>query len=150
MAQGRVAIPEDFDDHAIHIAELDAYRKTARYEALPAAIKDIFAAHHQAHKVLMAEAAGGQQMAMDMGGPPAATAAALGGPEIPLMDPPGLDPNAPPPLDEQTIMDQLTGDNEGAVDRVDAQAQSEGAAVEQQEREKEAILELAAIAEGRP
>jgi len=147
MAQGKVRIPEDWDDHAIHVAELDAYRKTERYEALDPEIKEIFAAHYQAHKVLMAEAAAAQQSAMNVGGPPAMAAAALGGPEVPVMP---VDPNAPPPLDEQTIIDQLSGNIEAANMNGDAKAQTEGAAVDQQEAEKEAILQLMAVAEGRP
>lgn len=147
MAQGKVCFPEDFDAHEIHFAEHDSYRKTARYEALPAEFKEIFAAHLDAHRTLMAEAAGRQQGAMNAAGPPAAAAAALGGPEVPLLP---VDPNAPPPLEDQTVMDQLTGSISGAVDREDAEASAEGAAVDQQEAERDAILQMAAIAEGRP
>lgn len=143
LAQGKVRFPEEFDDHQIHVQEHNAYRKTKRYESLPPEIKNLFAAHVQAHQTVMAEQAAGQQAAMNAGGPAAASAAALGGPEIPLAD-----PNAPPPPGEQTVLDQLTGDTAGAAEFVDAQASAEGAAVDQQEAERDAILQLAAIAEG--
>lgn len=145
MAQGKVRFPEDYDDHNIHMQELDAYRKSARYEALAADVKEIFSAHAQAHKTLMATAAAEQQSAMNAGGPAMAQSAALGGPDVELAP---VDPNAPPELDEQTLSDQLSGDAEGAIAREDAAASSEGAAVIQQEMEKEAILELAQIAQG--
>lgn len=147
MAQGKVRFPEEWDDHQIHVNEHNVYRKSDRYEGLDHEVKEIFAAHIQAHQTLMAQAAGTQQGAMNVGGPPAAAAAALGGPEVPLMP---VDPNAPPPLDEQSIIDQLSGNVENAVEGADAKAQAEGAAVDQQEAEKEAILQLMAVAEGRP
>jgi hypothetical protein len=81
------------------------------------------------------------------GGPALAEVQALGGPEMPLIP---ADPLSPPPIDEQTILDQMSGDIEGALQAQDAQEQAEGAGIDQQEAEKEAILQLMAIAEGRP
>lgn len=144
MAQGNVSIPEDWDDHQIHIQEHNAFRKTARYEKLPQKIKEIYAAHVQAHETLGAEEAARQQQSMNVGGPAlAATPKADGSETLPVAD-----PNAIPPPDEQTVMDQLAGDPAAAVAAADAQAMAEGAAITQGDMERDAMLALTEIATG--
>lgn len=144
MAQGKVEFPEDFDNHALHIAEHNAFRKTARYEALPAQIKDIYAAHNQAHETMAAEAAARQQKHMLMGGHALANAPKSDAADQEVT----LDPNAPPPAADQTVMDQLSGSIANAVNREDAQASSEGAAIDQQNNERDAVLQLANVSQG--
>lgn len=144
LAQGKVRLPENYDDHIIHVQEHNAYRKSQRYEALSGDVRDLFAAHIQAHQTLMAEEAASQQSALGAGGPGAAAAVGLGSStEIPLDD-----PNALPPPSEQTVTDQLSGDVAGAVQFADAEAQAMGASAIQQGAERDEILQLAAIAQG--
>lgn len=152
MAQKDVRIPEDWDDHAIHIAEHNAFRKTARYEGLDVETKKVFAAHIQAHETLGAESAARQQGAMAAGGPALAAVPKVDGAEmLPVME--GLpelpmDPNAPPPIDQQTVTDQLMGDPMAAAAAADAEAMAVGAAETQGDLERDALLELAAITQG--
>jgi hypothetical protein len=61
MAEGNPEIPEKFDDHHIHIHELNNFRKTPRYRALDPDTRQIFEDHAKAHEVLAAEAAGRMQ-----------------------------------------------------------------------------------------
>lgn len=154
MAQGVVCIPENWDDHAIHIKELNDFRKSARYERLPAKIKEIFAAHAQAHEVLAAEEAARQQGNYQGGGPALASAPKVDGSEqLPVSEAPleiPMDPNAPPPPSEQTVTDQLSGDPLAAAAAADAEAMAVGAAETQGNLERDALLELAAITSGAP
>lgn len=146
MAQGEVRIPEDWDDNQIHITEHNAFRKTARYERLSKEYKDIFAAHIQAHETLGAEQAAEQQKAMNVGGPALAAVPKVSGAEaLPVAD-----PNALPPVEDQTVTDQLAGDPEAALLAADAEAMAVGAAETQGINEKDAMLELMALSQGRP
>lgn len=61
MAQGGVEIPEQFDDHTVHIKELNDFRKSARYRTLDPETRQIFEDHAKAHETLAAEAAGRMQ-----------------------------------------------------------------------------------------
>jgi hypothetical protein len=143
MAQGNVQLPEDWDDHQIHIKEHNDFRKTARYERLPKNIRDIYASHVQAHETLGAEGAARQQQAMNVGGPAlAATPKADGSEVLPVSEAP-----LPPP-DEQTVLDQLAGDPAAALAAADAQAMAEGAAITQGDMERDAMLALTEIATG--
>lgn len=66
MAIGSVMIPATFDVHAIHIKELNDFRKSARYENLPQDIKNIFDQHVTAHETMEAEEAGRQAAKLAM------------------------------------------------------------------------------------
>lgn len=151
MAQLDVRIPEDWDDHAIHIQEHNAFRKTARYEGLPVEAKNICAAHIQAHETLAAEGAARQQGAATAGGPALAAAPKADGSEVLPVDEStmgaGLDPSGIP-LDELTVSDQLSGDPAAALANADAEAMAAGAAETQGQLERDALLQLSAIANG--
>lgn len=58
MALGGICVPQPWDDHAKHIAELNRFRKSARYEQLDKAVKEVIAKHAQAHENLAAAEAG--------------------------------------------------------------------------------------------
>lgn len=96
MYQGVVAMPENFDDHQIHINEHNAFRKTARYETMDAKNKHIFAAHVQAHETLAAEEAGAQERRAQAGQALASSPKADGSESIPT-GPMPMPPGAPAP-----------------------------------------------------
>ena len=142
MAQGVVCIPEDWDDNQVHIQEHNAFRKSARYSRLPAKSKDIFAAHVQAHETLGAEQAAKQQGAMNVGGPAlAATPKADGSEALPVSE-------EPLGMEGLTATDVLEGDPAAAAEREAAAAMGEGAALDQGQIERDALLQLAAITQG--
>lgn len=115
MAQGKSRIPENFDDHTIHIKEHTEFRLTARYEGLPPEIKNIFAAHVQAHETLAAEEAGKAQIHATVGGPAlAATPKADGSQAVPT------DPNMPVPPGGQGTMTDVVDQVQGRLNRGDA------------------------------
>ena len=58
MAVGRTAVPRDFDNHAKHIARHNEFRKTLRYESLPAEYQELVDLHIQAHDTLAKEEMG--------------------------------------------------------------------------------------------
>lgn len=62
MANGEVAIPAPFDDHAKHIAEHNAFRKGSAYEQLPEELRTLIDLHVQAHSTAVAEEAAGQMV----------------------------------------------------------------------------------------
>lgn len=62
MAAGEVAMPAPFDDHAKHISEVNAFRKSAAYEQLPPEFRQLVDMHAKAHETLHAE-----EMANQMG-----------------------------------------------------------------------------------
>lgn len=78
MAMGRAAVPEDWDEHKVHITEHNVFRKSPRYEGLDDEAKAIFQEHVQAHEVLSMEEMGRQTAKAAMG-PGAAAAADAGG-----------------------------------------------------------------------
>lgn len=151
MAAGRVRFPESYDDHAMHIREHNHFRKTARYESLPVIVRDFISDHIQAHETLAAEEAAKQQARAEVGGPALAASPAADGSEAVPVDPslglalPGGDV---PPLDEQTLNDQLSGDIDAALIAQDAEAAAEGAAAGAEELEREEILQMIATAQG--
>ncbi len=63
MAVGMVAVPADFDDHAIHIAEHNVFRKSAKYERSKPEVRGIIDTHIQAHETMAAELAGKSRQA---------------------------------------------------------------------------------------
>lgn len=145
MYQAEVRIPENWDDHAIHIQEHNAYRKTARYEGMSADRKAIFVSHIQAHETLAAEEAAKQQAAATAGGPALAASPKVDGSEMLPVDEAslgaGLDPSAIP-LDDLTVTDQLSGDPEQALLAAQAEAMAVGAAETQGLNERDAMLAL--------
>ncbi len=143
MGLGEVRFPESWDDHGIHITEHNAFRKTARYDRLDKKFKELFAAHVQAHETLGAEEAAQQQGAMNVGGPGLAAAPKASGAEALLTDE-GAAAAAEPLL----ATDMLEGDPAATAEREAAAAMAEGAAVEQGNLERDALLELAAITGG--
>jgi len=58
MALGRVQIPADFDDHTVHIAEHNVFRKSARYEKMTPELQAVVDDHIQAHSTMAGELAG--------------------------------------------------------------------------------------------
>jgi hypothetical protein len=142
MAQGEVRMPEDWDDHGIHIQEHNAFRKTARYDRLSSEIKDVCAAHIQAHETLGAEEAARQQSAMNAGGPALAATPKVDGSEaLPVSE-------EPLGMEGLTSTDVLEGDPAAAAEREAAALMGQGAALDQGQIERDALLELAAITQG--
>jgi len=62
MSLGQVRFPEDWDNHADHLAEHNAFRKSAAYETLGPKVKELFAVHVQAHETLAGAEAGKMSM----------------------------------------------------------------------------------------
>lgn len=60
MSIGEPEIPEQFDDHAKHIAEHNAFRKTKMYELAPQEVKNIVDDHVIAHEKMVQEELMGQ------------------------------------------------------------------------------------------
>jgi hypothetical protein len=110
MAQGRVCVPDSFDEHAVHIDELNTFRKSAKFRMLPEETQAIYAEHAQAHEVMAAEEMGKSQARVAISPALAAAPRADGGVVLPTSElPPGggvgagitplgePDPNAPAP-----------------------------------------------------
>src|SRR5581483_2324069 len=55
---GKPVLPRDFDDHQLHIASHNDFRKTTRYEAMSPQMRDLVDKHIKAHEVMAAEEAG--------------------------------------------------------------------------------------------
>lgn len=64
LATGEPCIPAQFDDHAIHIEEHNAFRLSAQYERLDDQTRQLVDLHVQAHSTLAAEEAAQQQLKM--------------------------------------------------------------------------------------
>ena len=58
MALAEVCIPAEFDDHAAHIAEHNVFRKSVKFERLPASVQEMIGEHIKAHSTLAGEQAG--------------------------------------------------------------------------------------------
>lgn len=58
MAAGNIELPDDFDDHKIHIKCHNEFRKSLRYETMPKHERDLVDKHIKGHVVMEAEAAG--------------------------------------------------------------------------------------------
>ena len=112
MAAGVPALPEQWDNHALHIEELNRFRKSAAYEDLDDDRRELFDLHAQAHDVLAAEEMA-RQVARAMVSPALAAAAQADEPplagEPPQLPVPGVndpttapqgDPNGPPVEDQ--------------------------------------------------
>lgn len=56
MRQGQPATVEDFQNHVIHVAEHNKFRKTVDYENLPDDRKELFARHVEQHKMFIQQA----------------------------------------------------------------------------------------------
>lgn len=97
MALGKVAIPEKWDNHATHIAEINRFRKTPRYEQLPPEYQELFELKAQTHETLSAEEAAQQVLkgvvspalagAAQAAEPPLSGLDAAGAEELALADP---------------------------------------------------------------
>lgn len=59
MQQGIMPVVEDFHVHELHIREHNRFRKTEKYEQLPAEIKAIFAQHVAQHQTFLGQPPGG-------------------------------------------------------------------------------------------
>lgn len=53
MAEGQYSVPRDFENHQIHLQELNRFRKTERYRKLPPEAQKLFDTHAQQHEQLM-------------------------------------------------------------------------------------------------
>lgn len=58
LAMNIPCLPEDFDNHTVHIQKHNDFRKSARFESLSPEIKDMIKQHIQAHENMAAEQAG--------------------------------------------------------------------------------------------
>ena len=74
LMSGEVCIPKPFDDHAVHIAEHNNERLSARYDRATPEIQRIIDQHVQAHSTMAAEEAAAQAMKQQFA-PPLAGAA---------------------------------------------------------------------------
>lgn len=101
LALGIVCVPESFDDHRKHIERHNWFRKTTRYEAMPAEMREIVDMHVKAHETMAAEEAGQQVARMRinpaLAGIPTASAAELPPPPPGAMPDPMGAPAGPPP-----------------------------------------------------
>lgn len=68
MAKGEEARVEDYQNHAVHIAEHNRYRKTVAYEKLPDQVKELFARHVAEHQQFLAQLQAQQPEKPEKGG----------------------------------------------------------------------------------
>jgi len=68
MAKGEEARVEDYQNHAVHIAEHNRYRKTVAYEKLPDQVKELFARHVAEHQQFLAQLQAQQSEKPEKGG----------------------------------------------------------------------------------
>lgn len=110
MALGRVSFPEEFDNHTDHIAEHNAFRKSAAYEQLKPEWKRIFALHVQAHETLAGQEAGKMAVRSTEPGMQGAPTAEEALPVPPIAEA-GLLPDqiGPAPVDTETLSQQSLG-----------------------------------------
>lgn len=90
---GHPLLPRDFDDHQLHIASHNDFRKTTRYESMSQKMQKLVDQHIQAHETMAAEEAG-RMVAKQMVHP--ALAAAPNAQESPM--PPMPNPAGGPPM----------------------------------------------------
>lgn len=95
MALGEIELPEDFDNHKIHIEEHLVFMKSAKWRSLDKKTQDIYRKHNQAHSTLDAEQLGKQVAANQMSPVLGQAAQATG--QAPIA--PGAAPSAPPSPD---------------------------------------------------
>jgi len=94
MSIGETCIPEKFDDHAIHLAELDRFRKTQEFERLPLKSQNVYELHAQAHERLLGEEAAEQRLKNEIV-PGSAALPQAGSPIGSLMPSPVAEQNSP-------------------------------------------------------
>jgi len=98
MAAGVPALPERWDNHVLHIEELNRFRKSAAYDDLDEPRQELFDLHATAHEVMAAEEMGAQ-VAKAAVSPALAAAAQAGEPplagEPPALPVPGVNDQAP-------------------------------------------------------
>lgn len=94
MSIGQVCVPEAFDAHATHIDRHNWFRKTTRYEAMPADLRSIVDDHVMAHETMVAEELG-RKVAMQQAHPVMGMAPTADGTMLPG-DPAAAVPAAPP------------------------------------------------------
>ena len=63
LALGRPQVPADFDEHEVHIAEHNVFRKSTKYERLEPDARVMVDEHIQAHSTMAAELAGRSRQA---------------------------------------------------------------------------------------
>jgi len=102
MAAGGAPIPAPFDDHAIHIAQHNAFRKTKRYRLMPPERRKVVDDHIFGHENFGAEEAGRAEMQAGLSPALAQAPDASGGPppevlQAALAQPAGAGPPPPPP-----------------------------------------------------
>jgi hypothetical protein len=83
MAQGQVCVPDDFDDHAVHLEQLNDFRKSAKYRLLDPEVQQTIAEHAQAHETMAAEEMGKAQARAAISPALAAAPTAHGGVVLP-------------------------------------------------------------------
>lgn len=122
MAVGRIRVPRDFDDHAIHVKRHNDFRRSLRYETMPAEWQGYVDQHIQAHETMAAEEAGLQQAKMGVspalaGAPTASEAAPLPQMAAAGMVPPGMEPGVPTGREGESLpgMEELIPQGEGPV-----------------------------------
>jgi len=110
---GDPVLPRDFDDHQLHIAAHNDFRKTIRYEAMSEKMRKLVDSHIQAHETMAAEEAG--KMVAKANVHPALVAAPNAQespipPMPPQLGPGGLTP-PPPPTTMPEAPPQVKGRN---------------------------------------
>lgn len=82
MAVGNAEIPEDFDEHTVHISEHHTFMKSERWSTMDEAARQIFRDHVQAHATLSAEEMAKQQAKLQVSPALAAAASPTGAPTL--------------------------------------------------------------------
>lgn len=90
MMQGQPALVEPFDNHEIHIYQIDRVRKSPEWLKLPPEIKQLFNMHADEHLAMLAQSV---TAVASMGGAPMPGDEGAGGPD----GPPGAPPSGGPP-----------------------------------------------------
>lgn len=108
MAQGKVQVPADFDDHAVHIDEHNVYRKSPDYRELPVNLRDIFDQHVSDHQ----QYALGQIQATQAIQTPPATQPPQAMPTMGMSDAMGMEPasSLPETMVPETIQEVIGPD----------------------------------------
>lgn len=105
LMAGEVCVPREFDDHAVHIAEHNAERLSARYDRASDEIKSLIDKHVQAHSTMAAEEMAQQALKAQFAPPLAAAAQAN--------QPPGSDVPVPSSSPAATLGAQMGGETNG-------------------------------------
>ena len=112
MTLGQPVVPEDFDDHNIHVEEHLTEMKGPGWGLLSPEIQDIFRKHVQAHSIMSAEQLAKQQAKAEVSPVLASAADPTGAPALPVdATGPQLQPQGLPP----EAVEGVQGDVEGAV-----------------------------------